>query len=311
MRPGRVVLVGPPGDAQVRAVTRALGGRAELLDVSALAHGEPFTLDPARPPLPAAVYVRALPSTFPPLRPGADGRALVAERWLTPFMLARERADVVTGLLLEWHARGVRLLNPPGPGGFAQNKLQQLLCGQRLGVPLPRTRVTNDPAAARAFIRRHRQVIAKPASGGALARVVGPREPLHALRASPVILQERIPGDDVRLFLLGGRVLSCRALRLPGAPVVDFRGSAAYQAGRATYEPVRLPADIRRAAVAWARANGLVLAGVDLRRTPRGRLVFLECNSSPIWLDQEEKTGDSVTAAVAAWLAPAPTGRSS
>jgi glutathione synthase/RimK-type ligase-like ATP-grasp enzyme len=257
-----------------------------------------------------AAYVRQVPGAWPPLGRMEDGEPLVLRRWMTPFMLAREREAVGRGVLLELQRGGAGLLNGPVAGTLAQDKGYQLTCAAALGVPVPRTLTTNEPAAALAFITRLGRVVVKPSQGGALAEVVEAREArgprfqrrLERIRAAPVTLQEKVDGDDVRLMLLGGRVVSCLAVRLPDGPFTDFRASPAYAAGLATYERVALPQGVREQARRWARACGLTLAGVDLKRAARGRHVFLECNSSPVYLDGERKSGDRVSAALAAWL---------
>ena len=43
---------------------------------------------------------------------------------------------------------------------------------------------------------------------------------------------------------------------------------------------------------------GLVLAGIDLKLSPRNEYVVLEANSGPVYLDIEMKTGAPITAAI-------------
>ncbi|MEW5851001.1 MAG: hypothetical protein AB2A00_19600 [Myxococcota bacterium] len=323
-RAGRVAILAPHNDPQALAVqgeVRRLGENAEIVDVGGLIHGAPWstsvragkavtTLDRHRLDSLRAVYVRQVPGPFPPLGRNARGRQVVLSGWVAPFMMAKEREAVAQGLLMELHARGVALLNPPSGGTLAQNKPFQLMRAAALGIPVPRTLITNAPDEAYAFIRAVRRAIAKPVHGGALTvaldagmlRKRDVRQQLGRIRSAPVILQERVDGDDVRVMLLDGRVISSLAVRLPEGPVLDFRGSEAYQGGKATYERVTLPAAVQRQAARWARECGLIFAGLDAKRTARGKMVFLECNSSPIYLDGELKSGDAISAAVARWL---------
>jgi glutathione synthase/RimK-type ligase-like ATP-grasp enzyme len=50
---------------------------------------------------------------------------------------------------------------------------------------------------------------------------------------------------------------------------------------------------------AAARRCSLRFAGIDIKRTPEGRHVFLELNSSPIYLDVEWKLGHPISRAIA------------
>jgi glutathione synthase/RimK-type ligase-like ATP-grasp enzyme len=301
-----------------------VGAPAKTVDFSGLEDGAPYALRVPRTSASityrhlkleqmAAAYIRQLPGAWPPLGMQADGQAVVLRKWMTPWMLAREREVVVTATLQHLHHTGTLLLNPPAAGIFAQNKLTQLVRGKTLGLPLPDTLVTNNVDDAVDFLIRHPRAIAKPAHGGALTQELCTRgksrralhKTLHAIGAAPVILQERVDGADVRLFMLDGKVLSCCALALDDGPWVDFRASPAYQAGRTRYVPVKLPSEVRTMAGAWARQCGLRFAGLDLKETSAGRLVFLECNSSPIYRDQELKTGDAISRALASWLVAA------
>lgn len=298
-----------PQAAAVASVLEALDARVAWLPLHMLDEGAPFTIVDGKGTFAGmdlqrvqAAYVKSIPSAWPPITHDGQGRAVVVDRWMTPWMWAREREAAAMSLLMDWHVRGVPLLNPPSPQGFAQNKPYQLQVARRLGLRIPRTCITNEPARARAFCRAVGRAIAKPTTGGALTRAVNQKTDFSAIATAPVILQERVDGDDVRLMMLEGHVLSCAAIRLPEGHTLDFRASDAYQQGGARYERVDLPARVVDQAAAWATACGLAFAGVDLKRTPSGRLVFLECNSSPVYLDQELKTGEPISACLAEWL---------
>jgi glutathione synthase/RimK-type ligase-like ATP-grasp enzyme len=51
----------------------------------------------------------------------------------------------------------------------------------------------------------------------------------------------------------------------------------------------------------------LVVAGIDLRRTPEGRWVCFEVNPSPAFVYYEEATGQPIGDAIAQWLRRADT----
>jgi glutathione synthase/RimK-type ligase-like ATP-grasp enzyme len=129
---------------------------------------------------------------------------------------------------------------------------------------------------------------------------------LEAVRAAPVIFQRRIHGDDIRVVLVGEAVVSAVAIRTP-EPHLDFRDDPVYSRGDALYEPVQLPEAVIELCRRAALACGLCFAGLDLKRTPEGEWLFLELNSSPVYLDVELKLGDPISAALAELLlAPAP-----
>ena len=167
---------------------------------------------------------------------------------------------------------------------------------------MPRTLLSNDPDAVRAFAAEVKEVIFKPLMGGAVTRLLSEvMDELDAVRSSPVIFQQRIHGDDLRVMLAGDTVVSCVAIRTP-VQHLDFRDDPAYNGGEARYEDVELPEAIAQQCRRAARLNGLLFAGIDIKRTPAGEYVFLELNSSPIYLDVERKLGHPISAAIAKLL---------
>lgn len=312
----RIALLGPPEDAQVLAVARELDLRGAAVQVVAsdvleahrpveLHHGR-LVIDGQRLDELEAVYVRSLPSPHPPLV--EVGGALVLRRdWFAGYMQARERSGFLMAALLCLEAAGVRLVNPPQAGAAMQSKPLQLELLRRLGAPLPRTLISNDPQQIRAFhaaeVASGGDVIFKPLLGGAITRLLDGAvlDQLEAVRAAPVIFQQRIHGDDIRVVLVGDRLVSAVAIRTP-QPHLDFRDDPVYCSGSAAYEPVLLPEAVLALCRRAAAACGLVFAGIDLKHTPGGEWLFLELNSSPVYLDVERKLEHPISAALAELL---------
>ena len=147
------------------------------------------------------------------------------------------------------------------------------------------------------------EVIFKPLLGGAITRLLDAEmlSRLEQVRAAPVIFQQRIRGDDIRVILVGSEIVSAVALRTP-ISYLDFRSDPIYSSGKASYERVRLPSDVAAICREAARACGLPFAGIDIKHTPEDDWFFLELNSSPIYMDVEQKMGDPISAALAEYL---------
>ena len=175
-----------------------------------------------------------------------------------------------------------------------QTKPAQLARVAALGVPVPATLVGNDPDAVRAFAARHPRCVFKPIQGGAHTRRLEPRhltdDHLRLLAVAPVTIQEEVPGTDVRVFVAGERVLACEV----HTDRVDFRDDPDPRITRCD-----LPADVEAWCRRAARALELVWTGIDVRRTPDGRHVFLEANPSPMFLGFEARSGLPLTDALA------------
>jgi glutathione synthase/RimK-type ligase-like ATP-grasp enzyme len=102
-----------------------------------------------------------------------------------------------------------------------------------------------------------------------------------------------VPGTSVRVFVAGERVLACEVR----TEELDYRDDPA-----APVERCGLPAEVEGWCRRAARALDLVWAGIDLRRTPEGRHVFLEANPSPMFLGFEAGAGLPLTDTLAALL---------
>ncbi len=242
-----------------------------------------------------AHLVRALPSPIAVPAPGDDAVALARRAFQ-----GQERMLVAQAALAAVEARGGRVLNPCSSLPF-ESKALQLAAFSRAGLPVPRTLITGMPLAAERFVDAlaadGREAIAKPLIGGSTARLIdrAARARLGTLGPSPVILQERVAGDDVRVTLVDGAVVSAVVIE---SATLDYRDDPAYAAGAGRYQPMELSEEVRAVAVRAAALCGHVISGVDLKRTPTGDVVVLEANAAPQWVDIEDKTGAPITEAV-------------
>lgn len=305
----RVGIFGTDDDPQVHAVAReirALGGEDVLLRSDALEEGLPLSERDGRMSYRGVdvtdldgVYLRSVPAPYAPYLE-RDDELVLYEDWHARYMHSRERASFYIAWLLSLAERGVRLVNPPHAASVLQYKPFQLHALRKVGAQVPRTLLSNDPEAVRAFHAEVPASIFKPLMGGAITLPLDDAalERLDDVTQSPVIFQERIDGDDLRVMLAGDDVVSCVAIRTP-AQHLDFRDDPAYSGGDAVYEEVTLPDAVVAQCRAAARLCGLRFAGIDIKRTAEGRHVFLELNSSPIYLDVEWKLGHPISRAIA------------
>lgn len=216
----------------------------------------------------------------------------------------RQTEEAVRGF---FGALGARFVNDPWRDAAACHKPRQLVAAEAAGLEVPATLVTNDPARARAFVdaRRggrviHKALHATPVDwhptrfleGGDLAR-------LEAVRLAPVILQEYVPGVDVRVVAVGDRLFAAEIDATATASPEDFR--AAYDDCRVA--PVALPDGVAAGLRRVLAALGLAYGAFDLRRRPGGEHLFLEVNPSGLWRFVEHRTGQAISRAIAELLA--------
>lgn len=228
----------------------------------------------------------------------SDGQSLSWAEWFQHFGLQRDRSDALLSTLLTLEQAGIPMFNPVSKSLLSRRKPYQISVLQNLQCPMPKTLVSNDPLVAADFIRATGDCIIKPVAGGSLtlsANKLLAAGQLSNLQQAPAIIQQRIYGDDLRVVVIAGKVVSAVAVGVP-ADSIDFRGEQQYQSGQVSYREVVLPDTIRRKCVQAVAALGLHSSGIDLKHTKDDQYYFLECNSAPIYLDVENKMGHAITA---------------
>lgn len=237
----------------------------------------------------SGVYARLLgPDDRPPLAgiDPEDARALRTEADLSLMALIEDLPCPV--------------VNRVNSGLSNNSKPFQALVISRTGLKVPPTLVTSDPAAVRAFIDEHGEVIYKSASGvRSIVRRVGADQlaRLNLLRHGPAQFQAFIPGHNVRVHTVGDQVFATAI----ESDAVDYR-YAHLDGGSTRLEAVELPPVVAEACVRLAREFSLLFAGIDLKQTPSGEFFCFEVNPSPGFLYYERHTRQPISTAVAELL---------
>lgn len=298
-----------PQSLAMRAAFERLGHSTLLVEHDALDRGLPVSFDEGRTFYRGecvddvhGYYLRFVPAPYAPVLSRND-RFELYEDWFVHYMQTRERASFFVSWLLQLQHRGVTLVNAPHAGSVLQYKPFQLHVLRSVGARVPQTLISNDPQRVREFHAAVGEVIFKPVMGGAETKLLDAAalKGLDKISAAPVIFQERVRGDDLRVMLVGDEVVSCVAIETP-AQHLDFRADPAYGGGRAAYREVVLPEGVKDQCRKAARQCGLRLAGIDIK-AHGDNYVFLELNSSPVYLDVELKLGHPITEKIARLVA--------
>lgn len=205
-------------------------------------------------------------------------------------------------------ARSIAVINSPRSLEVAIDKHLSLCRLADAGLPVPRTAVVQDAAAARAAWREFGgRCVLKPlfgSRGRGLAIVATESEWAAATVAGGpacpggvFYVQEFIPhsGWDVRIVLVGDRMFAMRRVATAG----EWRTNIACGGRGEAFEP---PSGWTALARRAAAAVGTEIAGVDLLPTADGGAVVLEVNGVPGWRGLEAATGHDVTGAVVSFL---------
>lgn len=241
----------------------------------------------------AAVYIRCTAPNTLPAPPAALDAASYSD-YRGDFLREQGFSAATRSFFSELAAAGRLVINELSTYDDHDTKAQfyEKLRAQRF--PVPETLTTNDPARASAFIARHAQVVMKPSVGVGSTRLFteADRGRLDEIRLCPVMMQERIRGDTLRINIVGDSVVL--ALRIVGSgDTVDSRTAPR------GFEFVRLPDEAAARIVRANRALGLHYSAWDIIEAQGGRYVYLDCNPGPyiLW------TGPEFSRAVMAQLA--------
>jgi hypothetical protein len=226
-------IIGRPHDPQVASVAgrlRRRGIEPVVVDLSRFpGHGSLSVRDgvPTARNLDlravAAWYVRSFPLPLPfqvPHDIDPDASRL-------RYAAGRERRSFLAGFVAAMQASGALFVNPPVVMAQHFRKLEQLDTLRAAGVPVPATLATNDPRAVRKFARDvGGALVYKPlAGGGRCRRVTGDDLDLDRLRLlarAPVLFQAEIPGRNIRVYVVGGRVAAAYEIV---SDQLDYRGA--------------------------------------------------------------------------------------
>jgi hypothetical protein len=185
------------------------------------------------------------------------------------------------------------VVNRPSAGRSNGSKPYQMRLLETAGFDVPAWLVTVDAEIARAFAAESLDGAIYKSCSGLRSRVRRADDDLYqrlAVQPAPVLLQEYVPGDDVRVHVVGERAF---ATRIHGAGL-DYR----YETDGAVYAAIDAPEEIELVCIAAARDEGLALAGFDFRVEPTGRWRCLESNPVPTFLPYEMSTGQPIAGAV-------------
>jgi glutathione synthase/RimK-type ligase-like ATP-grasp enzyme len=215
-----------------------------------------------------------------------------------------EANEALLGL---WYSLDCFWMNPPLADEVALRKIRQLQVATRVGLTIPETLVTNEPAVALDFIRQYepggviRKAFRNIQEAPRTTAVV--REPdlslIGLVRYTPVIFQRFVPARlDLRVTIVDGEVF---AAAIESGP--EFQADYRTGLASARVTPYELPSPVTERLMEMMDVFNLSYGAIDLRVTPDGEHVFLEVNPAGEYRFISERTGQPISAAIAAALA--------
>jgi hypothetical protein len=186
-----------------------------------------------------------------------------------------------------------QVCNRPRAGRSNASKPYQMEILEKAGFQVPRWLVTNQADAVSQFVADSPDGAIFKAISGLRSHVRQVDDGLLSDLSSgtvPVLVQDYVQGNDVRVHVVADGVFSVEVI----SDAIDYR----FDEAETTYAVTELPEELAGACVAFAEAQGLLLAGFDFRRTNAGDWYCLEVNPVPTFLPYEIATGLKIADAV-------------
>jgi hypothetical protein len=205
-----------------------------------------------------------------------------------------------------WYTLPCYWMNPPLGDEVAQRKIHQLRLAQQIGLAVPVTMITNDPAQAKLFVGDHgpgnviRKAFRNIEQAPRQTAFVGVADlaALDGVRYAPVIFQRYVPAvADLRITIVDGEVFAAE-IRSDADHQVDYRPGLHL----ARVRPAALPDTVADRLQQLMKLLNVSFGAIDMRLTPEGEYVFLEINPAGEYLFVSRRTGQPIPQAIAAAL---------
>jgi hypothetical protein len=192
----------------------------------------------------------------------------------------------------------------------ANSKPLQLAYAQSLGMNVPETLFASTPAAAEAFVKKHRICIAKtqatefPPHTIAFTKIIRDEDKLdfRGVQFDPYIFQQYIePAYELRVTVVGTHIFPAKVFGNETDGISSSYRDWRYAHVNDTFgaEAATLPTAVARQCIALTQKFGLPYGAIDLIVDKRGTYWFLEINPNGQWAFVEEITGQPIGKAIA------------
>jgi glutathione synthase/RimK-type ligase-like ATP-grasp enzyme len=217
--------------------------------------------------------------------------------------IQKQASAFLRGLYFTCHDE-VKWISPLPALHRSRLKMQQLQLAHRVGLNIPRTLITNEPAEVLRFFESNSKVCTKSLDEPnfildghiypLLTRVIENPEEVYSHQASiarcPVLFQEFIEKQfDIRVIIFGEKIFAFE-IHSQAHPlsVNDSRGVAPHLLKHCRHD---LPAKIRSQILSFVKQQGLAFSAMDLVYSKDNQYIFLENNPNGQWLWLEIETG--------------------
>lgn len=279
-----IVIVGSPDEIHCRYIKEMLterGVECLIIDAKSFPESQQICIKGNEISLPCelkntkSVYVRNIYSS--PIIFGEQIDKEMAENWYATLNAFAEKGTFLKAMLLILENNGAKVINP-ARADITTIKPFQLSLMKKNGIPIPDTIITNSSDEVIEFAKKYEKIIYKPLTAGATVRLLEKKdlteERLSLLRNSPVMFQEFIPGENMRVYVVEDEIASCGIIHTEDE--IDFRR------GEKEIEQIKLDSKIEEMCIKAAQVCGLLFTAIDFKKNST-KTTLLELNHSPMF----------------------------
>ncbi|CAN5118025.1 hypothetical protein BH09BAC4_BH09BAC4_17660 [soil metagenome] len=240
------------------------------------------------------IYVRMMPpETFPDTYVNGTRHSLTPDTKQRRFFINTVFSQL-TDLL------PVRVMNRPEAMGSNFSKPYQLAAIRAVGLGVPATLITNQPAAVNTFEDEYGSLIFKSISSTrSIVKVLDAtyRTRLNHLSVLPTQFQACLQGHNIRVHVVSDQLFAAHI----SSTNVDYR-YAHSQGGQTTMYPFALPERVQKQCFALSEQLHLPLCGIDLFHTESDEYFCFEVNPSPGYTYFQHEAGLPISEAIVRYL---------
>jgi glutathione synthase/RimK-type ligase-like ATP-grasp enzyme len=169
-------------------------------------------------------------------------------------------------------------------------------------LPIPDTVFTNHPEEVRSFAEKHERVVYKPVARGGPPHILSAddltEERLEKLATAPVQFQAYVPGDDLRVFAVDGKIVGATRYETE-----NFSFKIDQMEGKdVDVHAVELPDSVVETVESALECTGMEYAAADVRLRDDGTHWLIELNEAGRFAIADISAGQNVAGELAEYL---------
>jgi glutathione synthase/RimK-type ligase-like ATP-grasp enzyme len=192
-----------------------------------------------------------------------------------------------------------KVVNSPSTFWIHFYKPYTYALAKKFNLKIPQTFVSNKSREILKFYKenKNKELVVKPVAGGDLVRILNEEELekiKNTLDYKTFIIQEKIEGQEIRVFVLGNKILVSLYLITPD---LDYREKQNIE----DIKIIDISKELENSIIKFSKWIGLKFCALDLKEY-QDKYFFLDINPAPMFVGFESKSGFPITDKIIQYL---------